>query len=130
MKPGETGLRRIISAGKYSYKGFKFAWQHEAAFRQELILGAILIPLGFWLGDNAMEKALLVGVCFITLIVELLNSGIEAVVDRVGDEYHKLAGSAKDLGSAAVFVSLVMTITVWGLILYENYCPLAATRPL
>ncbi len=122
MKPGETGLRRLISATKYSFKGFRFAWKHEAAFRQEFILGLILIPLGIWLGDNAVEKALLVGVCFVTLIVELLNSGIEAVVDRVGDEYHKLAGSAKDLGSAAVLLSLILTITVWGLILFENYC--------
>ena len=121
MKPGETGLRRIISAAKYSYKGLQFAWKHEAAFRQELVLGLVMFPLGFWLGDSAAEKALLIGVCFITLIVELLNTGIEAVVDRVGAEYHKLAGSAKDLGSAAVFLSLLMTITVWGLILFEKY---------
>lgn len=122
MKPGETGLRRVISATKYSYKGLKFAWKHEAAFRQELILGLILLPLGFWLGDSAVEKALLIGVCLITLIVELLNTGIEAVVDRVGNEYHKLAGSAKDLGSAAVLLSLLMTVITWGLILFEKYC--------
>lgn len=126
MKPGKTGLLRIINAIGYSYKGFQFAWNHEAAFRQELVLAVILIPLGLWLGSDAAEKALLTGVCFITLIVELLNSSIEAVVDRIGDEYHQLAGSAKDLGSAAVFVSLLMTVVVWSLILFQNYCPLAA----
>ncbi|MBN1377718.1 MAG: diacylglycerol kinase [Gammaproteobacteria bacterium] len=121
MKPGKTGLCRIIDATKYSCKGFSFAWKHEAAFRQELILSLILIPLGLWLGDGATEKALLIGVCFITLMVEILNTSIEAVVDRVGNEYHELAGSAKDLGSAAVFISLVMTATVWSLILYEKF---------
>lgn len=122
MKPGNTGLRRIINAAKYSFKGFTFAWKHEAAFRQELILCALMFPLGFWLGDNGVEKSLLIGVCFITLIVELLNTGIEAVVDRIGNEYHKLAGSAKDLGSAAVFLSLVMTAIVWALILFDKFC--------
>lgn len=127
MKPGETGLRRIISATTYSMKGFRFAWKHEAAFRQELILCILLIPLGLWLGDNAVERSLLIGVCLITLIVELLNTGIEAVVDRVGNEYHKLAGSAKDLGSAAVFISLLTAVVVWTLILYEKFCSQTAT---
>lgn len=121
MKPGKTGLRRVINAAGYSIKGFRFAWQHEAAFRQECVLAIILIPLAFYLGGNAVEKSLLVGSCLIVLIVELLNTGIEAVVDRIGDEYHQLAGSAKDLGSASVFISLVLTITVWGLVLYERF---------
>ena len=80
-----------------------------------------MIPAGFWLGGNAVEKSLLIGSCFIVLIVELLNTGIEAVVDRVGDEYHVLAGSAKDLGSAAVLISLIMTLTTWSLILLERF---------
>ena len=126
MKPGKTGLHRIVNATKYSLKGFRFAWKNEAAFRQELAIALILIPLGLWIGDSAAEKALLISVCFITLIIEILNSAIEAVVDRIGDEFHKLAGSAKDLGSAAVMLSLVMTITVWGLVLYENFWPHAA----
>ena len=121
MKPGETGLRRIISAAKYSAKGIKFAWKHEAAFRQEIFLGIFMIPAGFWLGGNAVEQSLLVGTCLIVLIIEILNTGIEAVVDRVGDEYHKLAGSAKDLGSAAVLLTLILTLVIWGLILSERY---------
>lgn len=126
MKPGKTGLRRIIDAAGYSAKGLRFAWKHESAFRQELALALILIPLGFWLGGDAIEKSLLIGSCILVLIVELLNSGIEAVVDRVGDEYHKLAGSAKDLGSASVLLSLLLTGLVWGLILYERYLSDAA----
>lgn len=121
MKPGETGLRRIISAAKYSAKGIKFAWKHEAAFRQEVILGIVMFPAGFWLGGNAVEKSLLVGTCFLVLIVEILNSAIEAAVDRVGNEYHQLAGSAKDLGSAAVLLSIITTLTVWGLVLSERF---------
>ena len=121
MKSGETGLRRITSAAKYSAQGIRFAWKHESAFRQEIFLSIFMIPAGFWLGGNAVEKSLLIGTCFIVLIVELLNSGIEAIVDRVGSEYHELAGRAKDLGSAAVLITLLMTLTVWGLIIYEHY---------
>ncbi|GIX21923.1 MAG: diacylglycerol kinase [Gammaproteobacteria bacterium] len=118
MKPGKTGLARLIDATGYSFKGLAFAWRHEAAFRQEVALGLLLIPLGLWLGETAVEKALLAGCCLLVLIVELLNTGIEAVVDRVGDEYHHLAGSAKDLGSAAVFISLLLTAFVWALLLW------------
>lgn len=121
MKPGKTGLTRIIDATGYSFKGFKFAWQNEAAFRQELLLAIVLIPTAFWLGTNAIERSLLIGSCLIVLIVELLNTSVEAAVDRVGDEYHKLAGSAKDVGSAAVFTSLMLTLTIWGLIAFERF---------
>lgn len=121
MKPGKTGLARIIDATFYSFKGFKYAWKNEAAFRQEVILAVILIPLGFWLGQNATQISLLIGSCIVVLVVEVLNTAIEAVVDRIGDEYHKLAGSAKDLGSAAVMLSLIMTLLIWVLVLYENY---------
>jgi diacylglycerol kinase (ATP) len=121
VKPGKTGLTRIIHAARYSALGFRFAIKHEAAFRQELTLALILIPLAFWLGDNATQISLMIGSCLIVLIVELLNTGIEAVVDRIGDEYHKLAGSAKDLGSAAVLISLINVVAVWGLVIHERF---------
>ncbi|MDG2176052.1 MAG: diacylglycerol kinase [Gammaproteobacteria bacterium] len=117
-KPGETGIKRIISAFQNSIKGFKGGWKNEAAFRQEVIGCIVLVPLGFYLGEGGVEKALLVGVCFLVLIIEILNSGIEAVVDRVGEEHHELSGLAKDLGSAAVFISLVLVGITWGLILF------------
>jgi diacylglycerol kinase (ATP) len=121
VKPGKTGLTRIINAAGYSMLGMRFALKHEAAFRQELGLAVILIPLAFWLGSNAIQIALMVGSCLIVLIVELLNTGIEAVVDRIGDEYHKLAGSAKDLGSAAVLISLINVMVVWSLVIHERF---------
>ncbi|MBT5484585.1 MAG: diacylglycerol kinase [Gammaproteobacteria bacterium] len=117
-KPGETGIKRIISATHNSIKGFKACWQHEAAFRQEAYLCIILVPLGLILGENGIEKSLLVGVCLLVLVVEILNSGIEAVVDRISHEHHELSGRAKDMGSAAVFVSLVMVGIVWALVLF------------
>lgn len=118
----KTGLRRIINAAGYSFCGLRAAWRTEAAFRQELILVAILVPLALVLGNNGLERALLISVCMVVLVAELLNSAIEAVVDRIGSEHHPLAGAAKDLGSAAVFVSLVMVVMVWGLVLYERFC--------
>ena len=118
---GPTGLERIIKAFGYSLKGFRAAFENEAAFRQELALAVILIPTGFWLGQTPIEKALLVGVVLMVLVVELLNSAVEAVVDRVSDEHHELAGRAKDLGSAAVFLSLVVVLVVWGLILLPRF---------
>lgn len=111
------GLKRLLHATKYSMAGFKACFQHEEAFRQEVFALIVLIPVGIWLGDTGVEKALLVGTLFIVPIVEMLNSGIEAVVDRIGPEKHELSGRAKDIGSAAVFLSLVLVIAVWGLIL-------------
>ena len=118
MKPGKTGLARIIAAGGYSWQGLTAAYQHEAAFRQELLLAIILIPLSFWLGDNALEYALMISSLFIVLIVEIINSAIEAVVDRAGSEHHELAGRAKDMGSAAVFLALANVIIIWALLLF------------
>ncbi len=112
-KPGKTGIARIIDAAGYSYKGFKAAFKHEAAFRQELALLLVLSPVAIWLGDNGVEYALLIGSLLLVLITELLNSAVEAVVDRIGPEHHKLAGRAKDIGSAAVFVALVNAALVW-----------------
>jgi diacylglycerol kinase (ATP) len=125
-KPGNTGVRRIVNATFFSLAGLRAAWQHEAAFRQEVMLAAVLIPTGMWLGRTAVERALLIGSCLLVLVVELLNSGIEAIVDRVGLEPHRLSGQAKDLGSAAVFVSLTLVLVVWGLIAWSRFGPSAA----
>jgi diacylglycerol kinase (ATP) len=116
-KPGERGLRRIISACGYSYKGLRSCWRNEAAFRQEVLASIVMIPLGLYLGGDGVEKALLAGTCLFVLIVEVLNSGIEAVVDRIGHEHHDLSGLAKDLGSAAVMLSLMLLTLIWVLIL-------------
>jgi diacylglycerol kinase (ATP) len=114
---GATGFRRIWLATIYSLRGLKWVFRHESAFRQELFLAALLAPLGLWLGETGIERALLVGVLMLVLIVELLNSGIEAAVDRFGGEIHTLSGRAKDAGSAAVFLSLLNVPVVWGLVL-------------
>lgn len=116
----KTGLRRIINATGYSLCGLKAAWRTEPAFRQEALLMVILLPLALLLGKNGVERALLVSVCLVVLVAELLNSAIEAVVDRIGPEHHPLAGAAKDLGSAAVFVSLVLVVMVWALVLFDS----------
>jgi diacylglycerol kinase (ATP) len=121
-KPGNTGLRRIFNAAIYSMQGFSHAWRNEAAFRQELLLTLALAPLALWLGRSPLEQAVLVGVCLVMLIVELVNSAIEAAIDRHGDEQHELAGAAKDLGSAAVFVSLVLVALVWASVVYDRFC--------
>ena len=120
-KPGNTGITRIIKAFGFSMKGFRAAWQHEAAFRQELMLTVVLTPLAFVISETTMQLALLLLTLFVVLITEILNSAVEAVVDRVSDEQHKLAGRAKDMGSAAVFLSLSMTAVVWGLVIFERY---------
>jgi diacylglycerol kinase (ATP) len=109
-----TGIKRIAMAGVYSFQGFKAAFQNESAFRQELFLSIILIPLAFWLNVEPLQRVLMVAVLFFVLIVELLNSAIEAVVDRIGPEQHELSGRAKDLGSAAVLGSLFLTAYIWG----------------
>jgi diacylglycerol kinase (ATP) len=116
-----TGFRRLVNATFFSFAGLRAAWRNEAAFRQECALAAVLTPAAFWVGQTAVERSLLVGTCWLVLVVELLNSAVEAVVDRVGTDHHKLSGRAKDLGSAAVFVSLALTALVWGLILWERF---------
>ena len=112
-----TGIKRVFHASNYSIRGLRSAFVNEAAFRQELALAVIMAPLGFWLGNGSIEKILLVGCVLIVLIVELLNSAIENVVDRIGPEHHTLAGQAKDQGSAAVMIALVLTMFVWAMIL-------------
>lgn len=116
-KPGETGLKRILSAAGYSVNGLRSCWNNEAAFRQELLACIVMVPLALYLGNTGLEKAALLGSCILVLIVEILNSSVEAVVDRIGHEHHELSGLAKDLGSAAVMLSLLNVAVVWGLIL-------------
>lgn len=113
-----TGWRRLVNAAGYSWAGLKAAWRNEEAFRQEGLLCVILTPLALWLGDNAVEQALLIGSLLLLVIVELLNTGIEAAVDRIGQEHHELSGRAKDIGSAAVFVAVLNVAVVWLLILF------------
>ena len=120
-KPGNTGIRRLIRATRFSAQGFAHAWRHEAAFRQEIALAVVLTPAAFWLGQNVLERAMLIGVLLLVLIVELLNSAIEAAIDRHGDEQHELSGRAKDLGSAAVFVVLVLVGVVWGAVAWQRF---------
>ncbi|MFC1772783.1 diacylglycerol kinase [Pseudomonadota bacterium] len=114
---GNTGIKRIVRAAGFSYKGFVACFRHEAAFRQEMALSVLLIPLAFWLGNNTLERAVMIGVWLIVPTVEMLNSAIEAVVDRISDEQHPLAGRAKDLGSAAVFLSFTNAVVVWAILL-------------
>ncbi|MCW5212775.1 diacylglycerol kinase [Desulfobulbus sp. TB] len=110
-------FKRIRKAYSYSMQGLKAAFRHEAAFSEELLLIAIMLPIGMWVSDNNTERSLLIGSLFLILIIELLNSAIEAVVDRIGSEHHELSGRAKDLGSAAVFLTLVNAAIIWLLIL-------------
>lgn len=119
--PGIADLHRIVRAAGYSLAGLKAAVKNEAAFRQELALFVILAPLGFWLGDNGVEQALLIGSLVLVLIVELLNSAIETVVNRIGREHDVLSGQAKDIGSAAVLLALILAVMVWVLVLAEHF---------
>jgi diacylglycerol kinase (ATP) len=109
----EKGLRRILNACVFSYYGYKATWQNEEAFRQEVLLFLVTTPLALWLGDTVIEKLLLIGSMVLVLLVELLNSAVEAVVDRVGLEHHELSGRAKDIGSAAVNLSLIWAAVTW-----------------
>ncbi len=119
MKPeNKANFQRVIRAAGYSMKGLKSAYTYEAAFRQEVWLSFFMIPAGLYLGDGAVEKILLVGSVLLVLVAELLNSAVESVVDRIGSEYHELSGRAKDIGSAAVFVAMLITGLTWLLILF------------
>jgi diacylglycerol kinase (ATP) len=113
----KTGIRRIIAATKYSIDGLKLAAKTESAFKQELVVSVFLLPLAIWLGENAIEQSLLIASVVMIMIVELLNTAVEAVVDRVSSDFHELSRQAKDLGSAAVFLSINLAILVWMLLL-------------
>lgn len=115
---GKTGLQRLVNATRYSLHGFASAFRHEDAFRQEVVLAAILVPVALALDVTAIGKALMVASVLLVLIVELLNSAVEAAVDRISLDRHLLSKRAKDIGSAAVFVALVNVAAVWGLVLF------------
>ena len=117
MGPGTLDVGRVLRAAKYSYAGLRTAARHHTAFRQELILGAVLAPIAIWLGDDGLQRAVLIGTLFLVLTVELLNSAIETAIDRIGTEHNELSRGAKDLGSAAVFLALLSVPSVWGLVL-------------
>lgn len=118
-----TDTGRIVRAFNYSAKGLQAAYKKESAFRQELILAVVMLPLGIWLGRTGVERSLLIGSVLLVLIVELLNSAVEATVDRGGKDWNKLAGRAKDMGSAAVLIALLQLAATWGLILYDRFGP-------
>ena len=111
------GLKRLINACIFSVAGFKATWKHEEAFRQEVILFVISTPVAIWFGQTNIEKLLLIGSVVLVMLVELLNTAVESVVDRVGLEHHELSGRAKDIGSAAVMMSLAWAAVTWALIL-------------
>ena len=114
-------FRHIINAFIWSAAGIRAAWKNELAFRAQVTVIAAIIPVGIWLGETAVQWALLFGACTGVLITELLNSAIEAIVDRIGLEHNELSGRAKDLGSAAAFFSMATAVIVWGLVAYERF---------
>lgn len=115
--PGNTGIRRLVRATGYSLQGLAATYRHEAAFRQEVALTVILVPLALWLGQTGLERALLIAVWMLVPMFELVNSAIEAVVDRIGPELHELSGRAKDIVSATVMLALINAAVVWLLVL-------------
>lgn len=115
-----TGLNRVWHAFGYSLSGLKAAW-HEKAFRQEVIAAFVLIPLSFYIGQSWTETALLAGTVILVMVVELLNTGIESAIDRIGPEWHELAKRAKDMGSAAVLLSLLLCVGIWATALHVKY---------
>lgn len=114
---GKTGLQRVMNAAGYSWAGLTAAFKHEDAFRQEVFLALFLIPLALYLGETGIDRALMIGAVLLVLIVELLNSAVEAAVDRISLEHHQLIKRAKDMGSAAVMIALVNVVIVWALVL-------------
>lgn len=118
---GRTGLDRILHAARYSANGLISATRNEAAFRQEVIAALVLIPLGLWLGHSAIERLMLVASVLLVMIVELLNSAIEATIDRISLDHHELSGRAKDYGSAAVLLALLICASCWACILYNRF---------
>ncbi len=121
-RPGLLGVveRRVVHAARYTLQGLAACYRHEEAFRVEVWLSLLLVPLGYWLASTVLEFVLLTGAVVLVMMVELLNSAIEAVVDRFGEERHILAGRAKDQGSAAVFFAMLIFIGVWGAILWQR----------
>lgn len=117
---GKTGVPRLVAATKYSMSGLRAVFKNEEAFRLEVYAFVILAPLGLWLGETGVERALLVGVVVFVMIVELLNTAIEVVIDRISEDFHELSGRAKDIGSACVLIAMTLGVLVWGLILFTG----------
>jgi diacylglycerol kinase (ATP) len=120
-KPSRSGAAHVLDAYSYSLKGLRAAWRHETAFRQEIALATLLLPLALWLGTNASERAILIASVVMVIVVELLNSAIEAIVDRISTELHPLSGQAKDLGSAAVMLSMLLCLSCWLMIATQRF---------
>jgi len=118
---GNAGFTRIIKAAGYSWQGIKGAYKYEAAFRQETWLALVLIPLAIYVAENATQLAFMISSVLLVMLVEILNSAVEAVVDRFGDELHELSGRAKDMASAAVTFSLIIMVLIWSLMLWEIF---------
>ena len=121
MANDNTGLTRIIKAAGYSCKGFHTAWKNEAAFRQETLLSVVAIIVACWLDVDAITRVLLIGSVLMIVVVEILNSAIEAVVDRIGPERHELSGRAKDMASAAVLLAILIAVFTWATLLWAHY---------
>ncbi|WP_338558945.1 diacylglycerol kinase [Erwinia sp. E_sp_B04_7] len=117
MANNVTGLTRIFKAAGYSWKGIRAAWQNEAAFRQEAVAAIVAVVVACWLDVDAVTRVLLIGSVVLVIIVEILNSALEAVVDRIGSEFHPLSGRAKDMGSAAVLITILLAVFVWAMLL-------------
>lgn len=120
-KPNGSGFSRVLKATRCSFLGLKAAYKYEPAFRQELCLCLFLLPLSLFIADSGIQLALLIGSLILLLLVEVINSAIEAVVDRIGLEFHDLSGRAKDFGSAAVFLAICICVITWSGILFDNY---------
>lgn len=118
---GKRGLKRIVNATVYSVRGLRAAWEHESAFRQEVVLSVFMLPAALWLGTTWLERAFLIATVVLVLAAELLNSAVEAAVDRVSMDMHLLAGRAKDMGSAAVFFTLLLCGGTWAAALWARF---------
>ena len=115
------GLQRLLKACVYSWQGFRAGWRHETAFRDAVMLCAALTPLAFWVGRNALERALLLATLLVLLITELFNSAVEALADRIGTEHHELSGRAKDFGAAAGLLAVLLVAVVWGTVAWLRF---------
>jgi diacylglycerol kinase (ATP) len=120
-KPDHRGLGHVIKATRYSWNGLKAAFQYEEAFRLELLAMVIMVPAAVYFGQTGLERALLIGSLLLVLLAELVNSAVEAIVDRISVEHHLLSGRAKDIGSAGVLIALINVAVVWGFILADRY---------
>jgi diacylglycerol kinase (ATP) len=119
-KPDLAPIEQIIRGTYCSFKGFRVGWRTQAALRYEICVLMVILPIAWWLGKDGAERALLIGSSLFVVVVELINSAVETVVDRIGRDYHELSGRAKDLGSAAVFWSIVMAVIIWVLLLIDR----------